>query len=455
MTLEIQNFGMVQRYDDGTAVIVRPDKNGGRPSLVEIEPSLVERYQPASGDILAGRTEPITYHAAPTVTSDECAEDAFDVEQKDEPSAVRGVNVPEWLVSRLFPAERLSSLDRINGLPLEEATDRPLPRTRRHTSERSMPERLLTLAVSPLDETGRLLDFAAPMGAGMVGVITGPHAGGLTRTLRAVIAGVSNSSPDVHVILLLLRARGEEITDWRRRFPNIDVVVCPTAQSGAPVEQTLQVADLTLECAQRQTELGRHVLLAVDSLTGLWGAMLEEERADAQSQADQAHARRRIREWVQKAGCFGGEGLLGSGLGGSLTLVGTAWDQEIDAEAEEERDLHPHLRLLEHLLQETSWRIPLSPVLARERLFPAIDTLRAMSRYEEGLLGPDLFDHLMAARRSLDALDTKARYFKIIETLEATDGFESFLAALAAPRPRLVSRLLDFTGLLGTDPTTD
>lgn len=435
MTLEIQKHGIVQRFDDGSTVILRPDKNGGQPALIEIDPALVDEYRPASGDIVEGITEPIPYTQEPTVASDECAEDAFDLDEKDEPSALRGVHVPNWLVTRLFPTERLVSIARINGLAPEEALDRPLPRTKRHAAERSTPDRYISLATGPNDETGRLLDFTAPFGAGMVGMIYGPHASGLTRTLRAVAAGVLKSAPDLAVIVLLLRARGEEITDWRRRFPTADVVVCPSAQSGAPVEQTLQVADLVLECAQRQSELGRHVLIAVDSLTGLWGAMLEEERADAQSQADQAHARQRIREWAQKAGWFGGEGLLGSGLGGSLTLVGTLWTQEIDPEAEEEKDIHPHLRLMEHLLHETAWRVPLSPFLAEQRLFPAIDAAQGFSRYEESLLDAALFDRLIAARRALAGLDVKARHLLLMETLDTTDRFDAFLDVLAARSP--------------------
>src|SRR5207249_241932 len=98
---------------------------------------------------------------------------------------------------------------------------------------------------------------------------------------------------------------------------------------------------LALEAAQRQTELGRHVFIAIDSLTALWGAMLQTEEADAQREADIAQARIGIREWFQRAGSFGGEGLLGSGLGGSLTVVGTVWHDEIDVEAEEEGETHP------------------------------------------------------------------------------------------------------------------
>jgi len=129
--------------------------------------------------------------------------------------------------------------------------------------------------------------------------------------------------------------------------------------------------------------------------------MLEMEEADAQIEADRAGARRRIVEWMQCAGDFRGEGLLGSGLGGSLTLIGTAWHQGIDVEAEEEGETHPHLRLIEHVLNETDWRVPLSGGLACNRLFPAIAVNRCLSRHEETLIDSETFQRLIHARNRL------------------------------------------------------
>src|SRR5262249_19255484 len=184
----------------------------------------------------------------------------------------------------------------------------------------------------------------------------------------------------------------------------------PSPQEGATPEETLRIADLVLACAQRQTELARPVVLAIDSLTGLWGAMLEAEDATAQQQADQAGARQRIQEWGGQAGGLRGKGLLANAIGGSLTILGTVWNQEIDPEAEEDREVHPHLRLLEHLLHETSWRIALSGELAGRRLYPAIDTARCLSQREENLLPAERFEALLSARRALASLSLTDRY---------------------------------------------
>jgi transcription termination factor Rho len=191
------------------------------------------------------------------------------------------------------------------------------------------------------------------------------------------------------------------------------------------------MADLVLEAARRQTELGRHALIAIDSLTGLWGAMLEAEAADAQADADQARARQRIREWIQRAGNFSGEAPLGANLGGSLTLIGSMWQQAIDEDAEEDRELHPHLRLMEHILHETSWRVTLSPDLAAARLYPAIEITRCQSRDEERLLSPDTYEPLLMARTALAHLSPRDRYNRLMDTIESTADISALIRALA------------------------
>src|SRR5204862_102042 len=103
------------------------------------------------------------------------------------------------------------------GIPAPEVRDRPLPRPVRNTLERVRPKRWIPLACGESDITGRALDLAAPLGMGCAGIIYGPHGAGLTTTLRSVVQGVV-TQPDVLTVVLLIGARGEEITDWRRRF---------------------------------------------------------------------------------------------------------------------------------------------------------------------------------------------------------------------------------------------
>jgi transcription termination factor Rho len=377
--------GVVYR-DEESVWVYRPGRQGTPGTRVEMDRRVADDYTLSSGDVVAG------------------------VELSDAGSIV--------------------GFAEVNGLTLEEARDRPLPRPNRNVLERIKPARRISMTTLATDVTGRLLDLAAPLGVGCAGLIYGPHGTGLTSTLRTVVQGVAHNAPDLLVIVLLIGARGEEVTDWRRRFPAAEIVVAPDQAAGATAEETLLTAELVLECAQRQTELRGHVFLAVDSLTALWAAMLEVEEADAQREADVSAARRSVREWFQRTGDFGGEGLLGSGLGGSLTIVGTAWHQPIDLEAEEEGESHPHLRLIEHVLNEATWRVPFSGELAAQRLYPAVDVARCLSTYEQRLLAPEAFERLTAARRALSALSITERHAKVLDAIESTPDNEEALAEL-------------------------
>lgn len=409
--LNIAANGIVHRLDDGTAVVVRAHPNGGIASEIELPRDLADAYRLADGDVVEGTVERIDFEGPST---SEPQEAEWKEEQWDEPAAVRGLSVLAEISTRNWATGRLATVERVNGLSLSEAEERPAPR-RRHPNERTSPDRWVRLGQG---ETGRMLDIVAPLGTGGAGIIFGPHASGLTRTLRDVASGIQVSAPDILMLIVLLRARGEEITDWRRRFPDADVVVCPAAVQGARPQQTLRMADLVLECARRQTELGRHVVMLVDSLTGLWGTMLEVEGADVQVSADRSASRRRIREWIQAAGNFGGQPPLGGGLGGSLTLIGAVWNQEIDPEAEEEREVHPHLRLLDHVLHETIWRVSLSGVLAHRRIYPAIDSLGCQSLDERSFVPAHVYERLIEARSAISGHSVVERQRLLVEAAE-------------------------------------
>ncbi len=431
MALNIGQNGIAQRHSDGSVTLLRPGRNGGPGTEIAVPEALADAFRLATGDVVAGETEPLAVEMPAFENSAETPELLPDWDaQFDEPAAHRAAPRFGVTSSLRFPTLRLTTITQVNGLEGEAAEERPSARTQRSRSERTPPDRLLSLAVGPHDFTGRMLDFAAPLGAGGFGMIYGPHGAGLTRTLQSVLNGLLLNSPDVVPLVLLLRPRVEEATEWRRRFPQADIVVGSSAFGEGTPQQTLQMCDLIWEAAQRQTEQGRDVVLLVDSLTALWGALLEAEEADAQQEADSAQARQRIREWVQKAGCFHGEAPLGGGLGGSLTLLGTVWHQETDTAAEEDRELHPHLRLLEHILPEAAWLVPLSDTLTRQRLYPAIDIRRCRSQHEESLLPAEFLEPLLKVRGSLPSRDPLTVHLRLIQALEASSDLPGLCLAL-------------------------
>ena len=418
---------------------------------MEVSEEMADAYRLATGDVVEGVTEPVIAPLPMTDGEEEPSCQPEWQEQFDEPSALGYAPATGAVTTNRAPTERLVKATRINGLSLEDAEDRPFARTKRSQSERTPSDRLLIIADGPDDVTGRMLDFAAPLSAGVFGIVHGPHGGGLTRTLQTVLHGIGANAPDCVPMVLLLRPRAEEVTEWRRRNPDADIVVASTAFSETPPEETLDLCYLVLEAAQRQTELGRDVVLLIDSLTALWAAMLEAEEADAQHEADISAARQRMREWTQKAGCFHGEAPLGGGLRGSLTILGAVWHQAIDEEAEWERDTHPHLRLLEHTLPEAAWLVGLSDTLTRARLYPAIDVKQCRSQYEERLLPPDISESLLQARGSLPRGAPLACYTQVVEALESSGDTAELLDRLNERRSPSSTRTqppnLQFWGL--------
>src|SRR5579862_3580646 len=250
MRIDIENNGIVHRLDDGAVAIFRPCRNGGRPEEIEVDRKVADTYNFATGDVVTGDTAQIeTDGPAPGAQGNSACwvaaaggrDDPDDYDERDEPAAARGELVPSWLVRRILPIRRLVGVNRVNGLDIADAAARPMPRLKRHASERIAPERRFVLSSSPSDVTGRTLDFVAPLGMGYAGIIYGPHGAGLTRTLRAAVQGITTNAPDCQVIVLLVRSRGEEITDWRRRFPSADIVACPSPQSDASADETLHI----------------------------------------------------------------------------------------------------------------------------------------------------------------------------------------------------------------------
>ncbi len=414
----VQN-GIVRVLEDGTTQIVRPRKNGGAPRLVSVPDPIASQYRLSAGDIVEADTEAIEIeHPADFLEATDCQllplEEDVDL-QYDEPARQRAWSAP---TSSLRPTEMVSTIRRINGLDAAQAEDRPYPKSRRSQSERTPPDRLLSLARGDQDTIGRMLDFSAPLGCGDIGAIMGPHNSGLTRTMSALVEGITKNSPDCVVIVMIMRARGEEVTEFRNRFPDTDIVVCSADTGELSPDDSLLLPTLILETAQRQSEMGKNVVLAIDSLTALWGTMLELEDASDQRNADVSKSRQRIREYLQRAGCFHGESPLGGSLGGSITIVGTIWNQPFDQEAEDDRELHPHLRLFEQIVSDLTWLIVLNGELAVRRLYPAIDIRGCMSRNEESLLDADLLESLLTARGLLPRNEPVACYSRMMNALD-------------------------------------
>ncbi|HWD25138.1 MAG TPA: transcription termination factor Rho, partial [Acidimicrobiales bacterium] len=162
--------------------------------------------------------------------------------------------------SEKYPA--LVRIDTVSGLTPEEAKARP----RFEDLTPLFPDQPLTLETAdPTNMTARIVDLISPIGKGQRGLIVSPPKAGKTTVLKQIAHSIEANHPEVHLIVLLVDERPEEVTDMRRSVKG--EVVASTFDR--PADEHTSVSELTIERAKRLVELGRDVVIVLDGITRL------------------------------------------------------------------------------------------------------------------------------------------------------------------------------------------
>ncbi|MCZ4461028.1 transcription termination factor Rho [Bifidobacterium breve] len=301
----------------------------------------------------------------------------------------------------------LQSIDSINGQSVEDALNRP------QFSKLTplYPQERLKQETAPNKLTGRIMDIVSPIGKGQRGLIVSPPKAGKTITLQNIANAIAANNPEVHLMVVLVDERPEEVTDMERTVQG-EVI---SSTFDRPASDHTTVAELAIERAKRLVELGQDVVVLLDSMTRL---------ARAYNIAAPASGRI-LSGGVDAQALYPPKKFFGAARnienGGSLTIISSAL-VETGSKMDEV--------IFEEFKGTGNMELRLSRELADKRLFPAIDINASGTRREELITDPQELPIIYRLRRLLGGMEPERAYQTLVPRLKKTATNRDFLAAI-------------------------
>jgi transcription termination factor Rho len=274
------------------------------------------------------------------------------------------------------------------------------------------PHEAIKLETGPEPLTTRVMEILTPIGRGQRGLIVAPPRTGKTILLQHIAQAVAKNHPDMHLVVLLIDERPEEVTEMRR---TVKGEVIASSSDRDSVAHT-RIAELAVERARRLAEQGKSVFVLLDSLTRLARAYNKNTGAGGRTMSGGVD----VRALEVPKRLFGTARVFEEG--GSLTVLGTAL-------------IETGSRMDEVIFQEFkgtgNMELVLDRKLAERRVFPAIDLLQSGTRKEERLLTPENLARINLLRRSLSQLNPIAAMELLVKKLGEYPTNSEFLDKVA------------------------
>jgi len=306
----------------------------------------------------------------------------------------------------------LVRLDSINGMSPEEAHNRP----EFGKLTPLYPQERLRLETLPNIMTTRVIDLVAPIGKGQRGLIVSPPKAGKTLVLQAIANAITTNNPEVHLMVVLVDERPEEVTDMQRTVKG--EVIASTFDR--PADDHTTIAELAIERAKRLVELGQDVVVLLDSITRLGRAYNISAPASG----------RILSGGVDSSALYPPKRFFGAARniehGGSLTILATAL-VETGSKADEV--------IFEEFKGTGNMELKLSRQLADKRIFPAVDVDASGTRREEILIPADELKINWKLRRVMSALDSQQAIELLLSKLRDTQSNVEFLLQVQKTTP--------------------
>ncbi len=301
----------------------------------------------------------------------------------------------------------LQAIDTINGMSVEDAAGRP------HFNKLTplYPQERMRMETQPKNITGRLIDIVAPIGKGQRGLIVSPPKAGKTLTLQSIANSITANNPEVHLMVVLVDERPEEVTDMERTVQG-EVI---SSTFDRPASDHTTVAELAIERAKRLVELGQDVVVLLDSMTRLARAYNISAPASG----------RILSGGVDAQALYPPKRFFGAARnienGGSLTIISSAL-VETGSKMDEV--------IFEEFKGTGNMELRLTRDLADKRMFPAIDINASGTRREELITAPEELAVVYRLRRLLGGMETEQAYQTLAPRLKKTATNRDFLAAI-------------------------
>ncbi|HEU0153913.1 MAG TPA: transcription termination factor Rho [Arenimonas sp.] len=364
--------GVLEILPDGYGFLRSDDASYlAGPDDVYISPSQIRRFNLRTGDHIAGRIR------SPKDGERYVALNIVDTINGEPPEASKGKVLFENLTP-LFPRERFR-LERGNG--------------------------------SSEDITGRVMDLMSPLGKGQRALIVSPPKAGKTVLMQNLAQAIIHNHPDVHLIVLLIDERPEEVTEMQRTVRG--EVISSTFDE--PAARHVQVAEMVIERAKRLVEHKRDVVIMLDSITRLARAYntVVPSSGKVLTGGVDANALHRPKRF------FGAARNVEEG--GSLTIIATAL-VETGSKMDEV--------IYEEFKGTGNSEVHLDRRIAEKRVYPAININRSGTRREELLIEPDMLQKIWILRKLLHPMDELAAMEFLLEKMKNTKSNDEFFSSM-------------------------
>ncbi|RDU53911.1 transcription termination factor Rho [Helicobacter sp. MIT 00-7814] len=301
----------------------------------------------------------------------------------------------------------LLKIEAVNFISLDEIKNRPLF----DNLTPLFPIEQLKLEYQSDKVTGRMLDLFSPIGKGQRALIVAPPRTGKTELMKELAHGISKNHPEVELIVLLVDERPEEVTDMERSVKG--QVFSSTFD--LPATNHIRVAELVIEGAKRKVEMGKDVVILLDSITRLARAYNAATPSSGKvlSGGVDANALHKPKRF------FGAARNIEQG--GSLTIIATAL---IDTGSRMDEVI------FEEFKGTGNSEIVLARNIADRRIYPAFDILKSGTRKDELLLGKDKLAKVWALRNVMHQMDDIEALSFVYSKMKQTENNEEFLNAM-------------------------